>query len=428
MTRRATAVGVVLAAAAGVMATVWLRAAADEGPAVPTIAVQRGRVEVVVHAIGDLRPMRATQFFTPSMGGPLTVVQLAPSGQPVRTGDTLVEFDAAEQEFALEQATFDLAVAEQELAKADAERAVTAAEDEVALLQARFAVRRAELDAGANELVGALIARQNLLLLEEARQKLAALEQEIRGRTETSTASTFILREKRNKAHLSVDVARRNIDQLHIRAPFDGFVTIKPNTMAFGGVIFSPAALPDYRVGDAAYPGQLIAELVDTTRVEITAKLPEQDRTNIAPGQRAAIVIDAMPDGALTGTVRAVSSVASRQLFDSGVRRFDIAFDITAGEVRARPGVSAALAISGQTFDDALHVPRAAVFEVDGQPSVYVRTGSGFERREVTVRARTDGVAVIEGVDAAAEVALVDPGLGAKAGATRSHPANRTLR
>lgn len=432
MSRRLVGALTLVLALGAVTATVWSRAAVvDEAQTVPTIAVQRGRVEVVVHALGDLRPTRAQQFFTPSMGGPLTIVGLAPSGRQVRSGDTLVEFDAAEQEFALEQAAFDLALAEHELAKADAETAVKAAEDEVALLEARFAVRRAELDAGANELVGALVAKQNLLLLEEARQKLAALEQEIRGRTETSSASAGILREKRNKARLAVDVARRNIEQLRVQAPFDGFVTIKPNTMAFGGVIFSAAALPDYRVGDAAYPGQLIAELVDTSRVEITAKLPEQDRAIIAPGQRAAILVDALPDQSLTATVRAVSSVASRQLFDAGVRRFDIAFDITSGDVRARPGVSAALAISGPTFEDALHVPRAAIFDVDGRPSVYLRTGSGFERREVTVRARTDSVAVIEGVDAAVEVALVDPAAGATTrggGSPRSNPTNPALR
>ncbi|PYR36688.1 MAG: hypothetical protein DMF90_09210 [Acidobacteria bacterium] len=78
-----------------------------------------------------------------------------------------------------------------------------------------------------------------------------------------------------------------------------------------------------------------------------------------------------------------------------------------------RPGVSVALTIQGPVFDDALHVPRAAVFEVSGQPTVYVRTASGFEPKTVTVRVRTDTVAVIEGLDPGVEVALVNPSLGA---------------
>ena len=40
---------------------------------------------------------------------------------------------------------------------------------------------------------------------------------------------------------------------------------------------------------------------------------------------------------------------------------------------------------------------------------VYVRTASGFDAREVKVRARTDSLAVVENVESGAEVALVDP-------------------
>ena len=100
-----------------------------------------------------------------------------------------------------------------------------AADDEVALLKARFDVRRAELDANANELVGAIVAKQNLLLLDEARQTLAQLEHDVKSHAATALASGAVLREKRNKARVAVDVARRNIDNLRIRAPFDGFVT-----------------------------------------------------------------------------------------------------------------------------------------------------------------------------------------------------------
>ena len=42
------------------------------------------------------------------------------------------------------------------------------------------------------------------------------------------------------------------------------------------------------------------------------------------------------------------------------------------------------------TYDDALHVPRSAVFEVAGKRSVYLRTPAGFEAREVKVVAFTE--------------------------------------
>jgi multidrug resistance efflux pump len=366
-------------------------------------------VQVTVHALGDLRAGRAMQLFVPTAGGSLTIIQLVSSGSAVKANDVIVEFDPSEQEFALEQANYDLALAEQEILKAQAEAAVQAAEDEVALLKARFEVRRAELDAGTNELVGAIVAKQNLLILEEARQKLAQLEHDVKSHAQSSLASITVLREKRNKAQVAVSVAKRNIENLRIRAPFDGFVTLRPNMMAFGGVVFGGAVMPEYRVGDSTSPGQLIADLVDTSRVEITSKLSERDRANVASGQAVSVAVDAVPDTQLNAKVRSVSSVASRQMFEGGTRRFDIAFDVAGDTSGIRPGVSAALQIVGPTFDDALYVPRAAVFDVSGKQSVYVRTANGFEPKEIKVRAFTDTVAVIEGLERDAEVALINP-------------------
>jgi HlyD family secretion protein len=374
---------------------------------VPTAHVQRGRVQVMVYTNGDLRASRVMQLSAPPMGGQLQIVHLADTGDLVKAGDAVVEFDAAEQEFNLEQARFDLQLAEQEMVKADAESAVQAADDEVALLHARYDVRRAELDQQSSELVSAIKAQQNVLSLDEAKQRLAQLDADVKTHRETSHASADGFREKRNKAQLSVQVAERNIDSLRVRAPFDGFVTVRTNFQAFGGIYFG-GAMPDYRVGDAAFAGQPIAEVIDSSRIEVIAKLPEQDRANVSTGQSVEVAVDALPGAPLRGTVRTVSGVASRGIFDAGTRQFDIAFDVT-GHPAVRPGVSAAIAISGQAYDNVLYVPRTAVFDVSGKTTVYVRTAGGFDAHEVKVRAWTDSVAVIENIDPSAEVALVNP-------------------
>jgi HlyD family secretion protein len=406
--RRALTLGAVLVVI-GAISFVWVRVTPAQERDIPTARVERGRVQVTVHATGDLRATRAMQLFVPAAGGSLTIISLASSGSPMKTGDVIVEFDPSDQEFALEQAQFDLQLAEQEITKAQAEAAAQAAEDDVALLKARFEVRRAELDANANELVGALIAKQNVLLLDEARQRFVQLEHDVKSHRATAVASGAVLAEKRNKARAAVQVATRNIDNLRVRAPFDGFVTVRPNMMAFGGIYFG-GPMPEFRVGDATNPGQLIADLIDTSRIEITAKLPEADRANVNAGQTVDVSIDALPEAKWQGSVRAVSGVASRQLFEGGgTRRFDISFDVRGDVSRIRPGVSAALVIAGPTFEDALFIPRPAIFEVAGRPSVYVRTENGFEPREVKVRAFTHSVAVVEGLDQSAEVALVNP-------------------
>jgi HlyD family secretion protein len=422
MNRRGVMTLLTMLAGAGAASAGWSLMPTADRP-IPTARVQRGRVETRIHAIGDLRAVRAMQIAVPPMGGPLTIIGLAGSGSPLKAGDLVVEFDPTDQEFALEQAQFDVRLAEQELVKAEVEAAVQSAEDELALLEARFALRRAELDATANELVGAIAAESNLLLLAEARSRLASLEQEVKTRRQTVAASTDVLREKRNKAQVAAMVAQRNIDNLRVVAPFDGYVSVRPNTMALGGVMFQGAVMPEFRPGDAAFAGTLIADLIDTSRVEVTAKLPEQDRANVLPGQKVDIRVDGAPDVQLEGRVRSISAVASRQLFEgAGTRRFDIAFDIQSGPTRVRPGVTAALTIAGPVLEDALHIPRAAIFDRSGQPTVYVRTASGFSPMPVKVLVRTDTVTVVEGIDQAAEVALIDPGAGAPKRSTPSAP------
>jgi cobalt-zinc-cadmium efflux system membrane fusion protein len=259
-------------------------------------------------------------------------------------------------------------------------------------------------------LVGAIVAKQNLLLLEEARQSLAQLEREIASRRESARASTQVLREKANKARVAVAVAERNIQNLKVVAPFDGYVTVRQNMMAMGGVIFSGAVMPDFRVGDSAFPGTAIADLVDTSQVEVTAKLSERDRANVDTGQSVSVVVDGLPAATLEGRVRAVSSVASRRVFEAGgTRQFDIAFDILKSPTRVWPGTSAAVTITGATFEAALSVPRSAVFDVAGTPTVYVRSAGGFDPKPVKVKAWTDTLAVIEDIPESTLVALIDP-------------------
>jgi len=390
-----------------VMAAARWPSASTASEGVPTAHVQRGRVETTVHATGEIRAARSTQMFTPTTGGQLQIVALAESGSAVKAGDVVVEFDSAEQQFNLEQARFDLAQAEQEIEKANATAAVEAAEDDVALMHARFDVRRAELDASANELVGSLQAKENTMLLEEARAKLAQLERDVTSKRESSRAAGHELQEKRTKADLAVRAAQQLIEVLRIRAPFDGYVTRRQNLQAFGGIIFSLAAMPEYRVGDAAFSGQPIADLIDASHVEASAKLTERDRTSVAAGEMVDVAIDGGPRGDLHGSVRSVSSVASRQIFDAGNRQFDVAIDLTGG--RVMPGVTGMFTIHGQAFENVLYIPRAAIFDAIEKPTVYVRNGDGFVPHAVHIKALTETVAVVDDLNEHDEVALTNP-------------------
>jgi hypothetical protein len=58
-----------------------------------------------------------------------------------------------------------------------------------------------------------------------------------------------------------------------------------------------------------------------------------------------------------------------------------------------------------------LIVPRQALFEIDGKPTVYVRAGGAeaFTPKQIKILHRTETQIAIEGLDEGVEVALVDP-------------------
>ena len=228
----------------------------DRGSSVPTARVSKTPLKLTVHATGDLRAGRTMTLVAPPVGGMLRIVKLVPTGMPVKADEVVVEFDPADQQFALEQAKSEVAEAEQEIVKMKADGAVQKAQDEVALLTARFDVRRAELDATGNEFIAPIDAQKNVLSLEEARRRLAQLEEDVKSRAATSQASLAVVEEKRNKATLAMQRAQQVIDSLVLKAPLDGVVSVKENRDAAGGMIFSGMALPEYREGDRSFPAR----------------------------------------------------------------------------------------------------------------------------------------------------------------------------
>lgn len=377
---------------------------------IPTTRVQKGTVAVDVHASGEMHTPHSAMLVAPSVGGTLQIVRLAKTGSPVKAGDVVIEFDPSEQEYNLEQSRSQLAEAEQQIAKAKADAEVKKAEDKVALLKAKFDVRRAELEVDRNELVSDIDAKKNLLNLEQAKRRLEQLQQDISSRAASNSAALALLGEKRNTSALGMKQAQQNIDNMKLKSPIDGLFSIKDNQDALGG-FFSPGlTLPQYREGDLVYSGRFLAEVLDVSRMEATAKIYENDRPNLTEGQAAEIRIDAEPQAVYPAKVKSIAGMASRGDWGvSTIQRFDVAFDLLDRAAPLRPGISAEIVVRGTQLKDQLYLPSQCLFEKDGRPVVYVKHGNRFEATEPRIKLRTENQIILENLPEGIEVALVDP-------------------
>jgi len=245
---------IAFAAVAGVLAATSRTAKVGDDE-VPLAIVQRGDLDLKVITTGELRASHSVALIAPPVaGGALQITRLLHTGTAVKKGDIVFEFDPAEQRYKLEQSRSELLQAEQEIAKARADADVLAAQDKVALLKARFALRRAELEVQRNELVSVIDARKNELSLEQAKDALAKLQQDLESHTASGRATVLLAQEKKNKAKLAMDQAQQNIEKMLVTAPMDGLVSIEKNA-GLDEMMWPGMSMPDYRAGDQVRPG-----------------------------------------------------------------------------------------------------------------------------------------------------------------------------
>jgi len=376
----------------------------------------------------------------PVAGGTLQIVHIVKTGTIVQQNDVVVEFDPSEQEYNLEQSRSQLEEVDQQIRKMKADQAVRAAQDKVSLLRAQFDVRRAELTVKGNELLSGIEARKNEIALEESRRRLEQLQRDIQSRASSDQADQAVQAASRTKAMLGMKLAQQNIDNMTLRAPIGGVVVLGQNLeslmSASGSIsISSGMEIPEYREGDQAYPGRLIAQIQDMDKMEILSKVTENDRGGLTAGQPINVRVDSEPLRVFSGRIKSLAESASTGTMSSyldylemlSTRSFDVTFEMDADGARLNPGVTTRVTVRGASLNNALSLPRQALFQKEGKQVVYVRSAAGWEAQDIQVKHLTESRAVIEGLPEGTEVALVNPELKRGKAAGKAGPLSSIL-
>ncbi len=103
----------VIAAGFGISYSLAKMKAPDHG--IPTVRVTKGNIDLKVYIIGQLRTPNTSVLMAPPVGGTLQIVKFARTGDAVKAGDVVLEFDPSEQEYNVEQAQSNLDQADQQI-------------------------------------------------------------------------------------------------------------------------------------------------------------------------------------------------------------------------------------------------------------------------------------------------------------------------
>ncbi len=398
----ATGTGVLLLAAAGFA---FHRNAA---PSIPTAEVRRGEFVAYLQVRGEIRALKSVQLTAPSIAGDLQIIKLARPGTMVKKGDVVVEFDTTTLRRTLEQKQSELKSADADIDHSRAEARLTDEQQATDVLQARYNVERAKLDASKQEILSEIEGAENKLKLSDSEQKLKELQQKTESNKHASEAEIASKKQKREKALFDVRQTERQIAMLTLRAPADGMVTLLPN---FRARSFGPGTPPEFKEGDRAWGGAVIAELPDLSSIRVNARVDETDRGRLKVTQTASVRVDAVPDRELPAAIAEISPLAKLDYSAwPFTKNFDVAVQILNGDPRIRPGMNANARIAVEKVPDSVLVPAEAVFDRNGRSVAYVLHGSKFEERVVqTSRRSQKEISIASGLRSGERVALKDP-------------------
>jgi hypothetical protein len=337
-------------------------------------------------------------------GGDMSIKSLRSPGELVKTGDIVAEFDTTEQAYKLKEAEADLAEAEQKVMQAQAQMQAKEEEDNYLLIKARSDLRQAELEARKNPVVSGIQAKENDLAVEGARATLDQLTRDLANRKATSQAGVEIQNAVVAKSKVQIETAKRNIEQMTLRAPRDGYVNVQTNTNT--NFLSSGMILPMLQVGDTVEGGMAVVQLPDMENWEVMARIAEADRGHLALHQPVVVTAVALPEHPYHGTIADLGGTAG-PMWD---RRFECKISISDPSPELRPGMTANIVITAETLKNVLWIPAQALFESDGRTFIYARTPEGgFATADVKLVRRSESQVVIAGANEGQQVALARP-------------------
>lgn len=407
--------GGVLVGLVFVVAFIAPRATVNPASDAEIATVRRGTLLATVSATGALSPLRQAELAF-SAAGPITKLDVK-QGDQVKAGQLLAQLDSRALEFQVAQAEANLAAAQAKLDQlknpppsdlAAAQSSVASAEAALAQLKtpaqndliaakadvdkAKAALGRAQADydrigGASNPAIGMTpqsVALQQASLdfqkavalynskvspndsqlkqaqsaVDQARAQLAKLANPSANDVKAAQASVDQTRAAR-------DVAKSQLDNAILRAPFDGIVTHV-----------------DFDLGSFAAAGRTILGVADTSELRVKLNIDETDIARVQTGQDALIGLDAYPDESLNARVTEVAASATTT---QGVVNYVVTVKVEPGKVPIKIGMTANANIVVAKKDNVLLVPNRAIRAANSKRFVTVQNADG-KTQEVEVR------------------------------------------
>jgi HlyD family secretion protein len=366
-------------------------------------AVKRGTFTEELTEQGTVAAVKSISVSAPAISyryGSLKIAKIVEDGEEVERGDTVVIFDPSEIKRAIIQAEQQL-----EIANAEYEKLKSTQKSEIEDLEADLEL--ASLSQEISKINSETSLYEPEVTKKEIKLKFESATIALNRAKEQIENKKVIHREDLLQKSLTIKQltstlkdANSSMNNLFVVSPDKG-ITIKEENWNTG---------QKWAIGDQPYSGLKIIELPDLSEMRAEIKVNEVDVSKVLPGQKVVIRPDAYSDSTYTGKVEAVANLAQNLDYKSKIKIFPVQIRIAGQSKTLLPGLTVSCKIIVNEVADVLYIPLESLFREQGLEYVYIKSGSGFKRKEIKTGAiNTDFAIVSEGLNEKDIIALSDP-------------------
>jgi HlyD family secretion protein len=290
---------------------------------------------------GSVEPVRSHSVVVPRLtgsgSGTLVIVRLVKPGTRVARGDLLIEFDRQAQIKTAHDRQAEYRDFVEQINKKRGEQLTARAHGEAELTRAANAVKSAELEVLKNEISPPITAEQNELSLDEARAKAEQLRRTFALRRQADAADIRALEIQRDRAMNAWKHAERNADRMRVVSPIAGMVVLKST--------WKNGTMSEVQEGEEVRSGLGIMEVIDSSAMQVRARVNQADVSALHVGQSARITLDSYPARTFDGRLEQLSQIGAISTMSNRVRTFLAVFSVKGSDPHLMPDLAAAIDI-----------------------------------------------------------------------------------
>jgi HlyD family secretion protein len=332
-----------------------------------TVPVQTQSLTVSFEASGSIEPITSVNI-SPKNAGRLTALYVD-QGDKVKAGQLLARMDSANLTAELAQAQAELAQAEAEYTKVlngNRQEAIARAKSQVLSAQAKVDLNAKKLEKNrwlAQEgAIAQLTLDEYLSADKTSRASLAEAQEQLRELENGSRPEDIEQSQaKVAAAKAKVDLARTELNETAIYAPFDGIISQKYATV---GAVVTP------NVSASATSSATSSSIVSiASGLEVKVNVSEATIAQIKPNQTVKIAADAYPYRTFQGRVQ---QIAPEAIIENNVTSFEVKVELISGQTELRSGMNVDAVFVGKKIPNALTIPTVAITTNQGEIGVMV--------------------------------------------------------